>query len=187
MKSDITRWNKKYSAHRYTEEIKPDPMLAKHRPILTGKGAGLDIAAGTGNNALYLADLGYETFAVDGSITALQFGKRKAAANNLKVNWFVADLDSYTFPTGFFDVVVVVKYLNRSLIGEIKASLKNGGVLLFKTFNLNFLQINPAFPKHYVLKGGELQNWFGHWNCVETNDETTNVETQSFWVGTKDQ
>ena len=185
MKSDIDRWNKKYLSHRYSDDITPDPLLAENRFLLSGKGNALDLACGVGDDALYLAKLGYSSFAVDGSLTALRFGKQKARANSLELLSFVTDLDSYPLPVAHFDVIVVLRYLNRDLVKPIRRALRAGGVLLFQTFNKRFLEQKPSFSEEYVLSDGELLDWFGDWHCVKTNDDKTNEMTQSFWVGKK--
>lgn len=186
MKSDIDRWNKKYSNHRYSGDIAPDSILIANSSHLTGEGNSLDLACGVCNNALYLASIGYRSFAVDGSETALRLGRKKARANHLNLLGFVADLDSYPLPEEHFDVVVVMRYLNRNLIEPIKRALTPGGVLLLQTFNMRFLEKTPAFPKSYVLHGGELLDWFEDWNCIDTNDNGGTIQqTESYWVGKK--
>ena len=185
MKSDIDRWNKKYLNHQYSHDIRPDPLLVENRSLLSGTGNALDLACGVCDNALFLAKLGYNSFAVDGSVRALCLGKRKARANGLNLLGFVADLDSYPLPVAYFDVIVVLRYLNRDLIEPMRGALKSGGILLFQTFNKRFLKQKPTFPEEYVLIDGELKDWFGDWRCVKTNDDFTNEMTQSFWIGKK--
>ena len=186
MRSDVVRWNKKYADHSYSDEIVTDPILVSHKTHLSGKGNSLDLACGVCNNALYLASIGYNSFAVDGSKTALFHGKRKARANKLDLLGFVADLDSYSLPEEYFHVVVVIRYLNRTLIDSIKRTLKPGGILFMQTFNARFLVKKPAFPKDYVLRDGELSDWFSGWRCIDTNDDdVTSRQTETYWVGTK--
>jgi len=185
MKRDIERWNEKYSKCRLTTVIKADPLLVENASLFSGKGNALDIASGVCNNALYLASLGYDSFAVDGSYTALRIGKHKAVANKLTLHCFVADLDIYHIVEHAFDMVVVIKYLNRNLVTAIKNAMKRDGVLLFKTFNCRFLDENPSFSRKYVLSDGELIEWFRDWDCVATNDIPTNNSTQTYWVGRK--
>ncbi|MDJ0957761.1 MAG: class I SAM-dependent methyltransferase [Arenicellales bacterium] len=185
MKSDIDRWNKKYLNHEYSDYINPDPLLVENRSLLAQKGNALDLACGVCDNALFLAKLGNSSFAIDGSVTALCFGKRKAKANGLDLHGFVADLDSYPLPVAYFDVIVVFRYLNRDLIAPIRHALRSGGVLLYQTFNKRFLEQKPTFSEEYVLSDGELMRWFGNWHCIKTNDDAANQMTQSFWLGKK--
>ena len=185
MKEDVCRWNTKYSAHQATTEIRPDAILEEHQALLSGRGIALDLAAGKCDNALYLASCGYTTVAIDGSHVALELGLYKAEANGLRLNCIVADLDSYPLPTNRFNVITVIKYLNRSLVDSIRSSLNRSGVIFFKTFNEHFLEEKPSFPKEYVLRHGELADWFRDWQCVKTNDTWSNKAVESYWIGRK--
>lgn len=184
MKSDIDRWNEKYQSLPFSTVIEPDPLLVKHQNLLTGNGRSLDIACGTCDNALYLAQRGYASYAVDGSRFGVEHCLRKAHANALSVFPFVADLEGYPFPEAVFDVMVVFRYLDRGLIPTLRQTLKSGGLLFFKTFNERFLLKKPSFPSAYVLAHGELARWFGDWACVDT-DDSRDAGTASHWVGRK--
>jgi SAM-dependent methyltransferase len=185
MKSDSERWDARYDSHELTDAIKPDSILTNHQSILPGKGKVLDVAAGKCDNALYLAIRGYDSFAIDASHIALRLGKYKAAKQSLNLNCLVADLDAYPLPVNHFDVVVVIRYLNRGLTEAVKQTLKLGGLMFFKTFNKNILEEKPSFPSDYVLENGELTSWFRGWKCADTNDGLSVEATQSYWVGTK--
>ncbi len=185
MKSDIDRWNKKYSAHQYSSNISPDSILVANSSHLPQEGTSLDLACGVCDNALYLAELGFCSFAVDASETAIRFGQRKARANHLHILGFVADLDTYPLPEEYFHVIVVVRYLNRKLIEPIKRALKPDGVVLMRTFNTRHLEKKPTFPESYVLHDSELTAWFNGWSCIDTNDEVTSKQTESYWIGKK--
>ena len=185
VKSDISRWNSRYESHQYEQRIQPDPILENHRYLLRSKGNALDLAAGVCDNALFLAACGNAAFAIDASHVALRLGKQKAAANGLELNCLVADLDTYPIPGDLFDVVIVVRYLNRNLMGAVKQTLTTGGLLFYKTFNLRFLDQKPSFPSEYVLEDGELSHWFGDWECIDTNENLPGDSPQSYWVGRK--
>ena len=185
MKSDIDRWNAKYSTHEVSEAINPDPILPDHRSLLPGDGRALDLAAGKCDNALYLAARGYDSYAIDASHIALRLGKHKAASKSILLNCVVADLDTFPLPENHFDIVVVVRYLNRGMLDAVKETVKKGGLLFFKTFNQRFLVQKPSFPPEYVLQDGELSAWFRGWDCVDSNDSQPNDSSQSYWVGRK--
>lgn len=55
-------------------------------------GRVLEIGCGTGTNAIYLAQHGFDVTGVDLSKTALQKAREKAKAANVKVNFIEADL-----------------------------------------------------------------------------------------------
>ena len=81
MKKDILRWDAKYQDREATADIQPDATLKSNLNLFDGKGNALDLAAGTCDNALYLAASGYRATAIDGSRNALRLGLQKAEAN----------------------------------------------------------------------------------------------------------
>ena len=185
MRHDILRWEEKYRGREATKDVRPDSVLTANCSLLDGCGDALDLAAGLCDNALYLAGLGYSVTAVDGSYTALRLGSHRAEANRLALNCFVADLDTYPLPNDRFDVVVVIRYLDRNRIDAIKRTVAPGGLLIFKTFNTRFLEKKPSFPNEYVLRDGELAAWLEAWDCLDTNDQRTEADTQTYWIGRK--
>jgi SAM-dependent methyltransferase len=54
-------------------------------------GSVLDIGCGTGENALYLAARGHAVFGLDGSATAIELARQKAAARGLPVQFHAWD------------------------------------------------------------------------------------------------
>jgi SAM-dependent methyltransferase len=101
--------------------------LAKLAP-----GTALDLACGTGRNALFLASHGWQTTAIDGSETAIQVLRERAAQRGLSVNSQVADLTSPAFklPKAAFDLIVIAYYLQRGLFQHLSTALRPGGVVL---------------------------------------------------------
>jgi SAM-dependent methyltransferase len=98
-----------------------------------GRGRALDVACGAGRNALHLATHGFSVTALDISTVALARGRRAAAERGLDVEWLCADLDEEldgALPHGGFDVIVWVRYVNRTLLPHLVARLNVGGLLL---------------------------------------------------------
>ena len=61
-------------------------QLARRKQL---SGSVLDLGSGTGENALYLASLGHETWGVDSSPNAIVKAKKKAQERRLKVRFLV--------------------------------------------------------------------------------------------------
>ncbi|HEY9483597.1 MAG TPA: class I SAM-dependent methyltransferase [Micromonosporaceae bacterium] len=70
-------------------------------------GRALDVGAGEGRNAIWLAGLGWHVTAVDFSAVAIDRGRRLAEARGVTVDWVVADLRDYVPARGAFDAVIV--------------------------------------------------------------------------------
>lgn len=69
-------------------------------------GSAVDLGAGEGRNALWLAGLGWEVTAVDFSAVGLETGRGRAAELGLDVEWVVADATTWVSPS-LVDLVVI--------------------------------------------------------------------------------
>lgn len=185
MQQDIERWNERYAQGNPNPTFQPDPLLVGHRQLLSGGGRALDVACGVGHNALFLASLGYEVVAVDGSLRGLRYCRDVMPQISLSVALAVVDLDRFWPPTNYFDVVVIVRFLDRQLIPRLQAALKRGGLVIYKTFNRNLLLERPDFPSDYVLACGELAGLFGDFRRLATNDSPALQAKESYWIGRK--
>lgn len=68
--------------------------------------AVLDVAAGTGNASLPAARAGADVTASDLTPELLEAGRRRAAAEDLTLDWVEADAEQLPFEDGSFDVVM---------------------------------------------------------------------------------
>jgi tellurite methyltransferase len=165
MKEDIERWNRKFAQRSPEQQATPDSLLSSTRYLPSG-GSALDIAAGSGNNAVWLAQRGFHVTAIDGSINGLRLATALARRNGVDIHAVVADLDHYPL-VGQFDLVIVMHYLNRTLYRTLADQLAIGGVLMVKTFNRDFLKSKPSFNAEYVLEAGELLRVFDDLDVLE--------------------
>lgn len=157
----IARWNLKYQkAESQAVEPGGEPELIALSERLGKRGLALDMAAGRGRNALYLAQIGYRVIACDGALNALVSCCKAAQRNSLSVCCMVCDLDAYRFETDHFDLLVVARYLNRDLLPVLSTWIRPGGWLFYKTFNKRFLKTNPGFNSDYTVDPGELNDAF---------------------------
>jgi SAM-dependent methyltransferase len=96
---DRARWDEKHATKRATQE--PATFLkgifqSDHWSI--PRGQALDIATGKGQNAIFLAEQGFEVLGIDISPVALEEARRSAEEKSLKVNWQQADLEVIELP-----------------------------------------------------------------------------------------
>lgn len=185
MRSDLERWNQKYRGGNPHPDFAPDPILVTHAHLLHGAGTALDVACGVGHNAIYLAQRGYQVVAVDGSLNGLSYCREALRGKNLRVDLVNADLEQFTPPPNFFDVVLVIRYLHRPLIAPLKSAVKPGGLIIYQTFNVNYLRERPVFNHDYLLKAGELAGLFADFTPIATNDTPNVTESLSYWIGTR--
>ncbi|MGD9369657.1 MAG: class I SAM-dependent methyltransferase, partial [Desulfobacteraceae bacterium] len=72
----------------------------------TQPGRALDLGCGTGTNAIELTRHGWQTVGVDFSPKAIVSARKKAAGNNLKIDFHVGDVTNLNFLKGPFDYVL---------------------------------------------------------------------------------
>jgi 2-polyprenyl-3-methyl-5-hydroxy-6-metoxy-1,4-benzoquinol methylase len=98
-------------------------------------GTALELAAGSGTNAIWLASHGWRVTAVDWSPVALVNARAAAAAAGVEIEWLERDLLTWVPPAHLFDLVVIV-YLHlapterRTVYGAAAAAVAPGGHLV---------------------------------------------------------
>ena len=183
MRVDIDRWDQKYKDANPNPTFEPDPILVVNAVLLDGQGTALDVACGVGHNAIFLAQRGYDVVAIDGSLSGLRYGRAVLQNTKLPVSLVVADLEALSLPMDFFSLVLVVRYLYRPLIAQLKRALRPGGLIIYKTFNVNYQRERPAFHPDYLLEPGELATIFADFELIATNDSQHLVDSTTFWIG----
>jgi SAM-dependent methyltransferase len=133
----------------------PSAWLVRHAHLIAPGARVLDVAAGRGRHARFLARRGARVTAVDRDAEAL-----RALAGEPGVTTCVADLEADPWPFAErFDAIVVANYLHRPLMPVLRAAMGAGAVVVYETFmtgNEAFGRpTNPAF----LLAPGELLGW----------------------------
>ena len=163
---DRSRWNARYRETGEAEE-EPAPAVSEAEPWLPERGRALDLACGTGRNALFLARQGLEVVAVDISGEGLRSLIRRARAEDLPVHPVQADLGRFSLPDARFDVVVDTRFLLRSTFPGIRRTLVPGGLLVFETFNVDEIEIlGGDIRRAYALERGELRRAFADFRIL---------------------
>jgi len=129
----------------------PSPWITRWAHLIAPAGAVLDVAAGSGRNAAWLAARGHRVTAIDRDATAM--APLAAIAEIV-----VADIEGAAWPLAGrrFDAVVVANYLWRPLLPTLKASLAPGGVLLYETFAAGNETVGRPARPDFLLARGEL-------------------------------
>ena len=126
-------WDERHS-HGDFEGEGPNPTLVIGVADLT-PGTALELAAGSGTNAVWLASQGWRTTAVDWSPVGLANGRAKAEAAGVEVDWLERDLFAWAPPARSFDLVVIV-YLHvppeerATIYPQAAAAVAPGGRLV---------------------------------------------------------
>ena len=102
-------WNRRYAGKEFVWTVDANRFLAAEVATLSPRSA-LDLAAGEGRNAVWLAEQGWTVRAVDFSDVAIAKGERLAAARKVteKIDFQVADLRDYEPEVHRFDLVALI-------------------------------------------------------------------------------
>jgi SAM-dependent methyltransferase len=152
---DRQRWNKKYAAEAHGVSTEPVPFLVDHVDLLP-RGDALDLAMGTGRNAVFLAARGFRVRGIDISDEAVARVQALARERGVTIEVERADLEGYRLPRASYDAIVCTYYLQRDLFPQIRDALRPGGVAVVETYTTDYLKYRPGFPRRYLLEPGEL-------------------------------
>ncbi len=148
------------------EKMEPAPFLVENIALLP-KRRVLDVAMGYGRNAIYLAGLGFQVEGVDISAEAVRYAREAARESGVSISVRAADLeDEYRIEKNGYDGIICFSYLQRSLIPQIKAGLRRGGVIIYETFLVDQAQWGKPKNPDYLLKHNELLEMFRDFRCL---------------------
>jgi SAM-dependent methyltransferase len=128
---DAQAWDDRY-AERQQWSGEPNALVAELLADLP-PGSAVDLAAGEGRHALWLAGRGWQVTAVDFSATGLARGRERPEAG--RVSWVTADVLTWVGPDEPVDLVLVA-YLHlpppgmEELLARAVGWLRPGGRLL---------------------------------------------------------
>jgi 2-polyprenyl-3-methyl-5-hydroxy-6-metoxy-1,4-benzoquinol methylase len=150
---DKRKWD-----NRYADEsaMKGTAALLRENAYLLKGGKALEVAIGTGSNAVFLAQHGFEVDGVDISSIAVDSVRQYAKNNRLAINAIEADLTNYKIQEQAFDLIADFYYLDRNIIPHIKKGLKCGGIIFFETYTEQQLNFGGISNPDYLLKSNEL-------------------------------
>jgi SAM-dependent methyltransferase len=162
---DLKGWDERYrTADPQTD---PAPLLIQMASHLR-PGSALDLACGTGRNALWLAGRGWEVTAVDGSAVAIEILRRRAPSN---LRTQVADLErgDYRIEAAAWDLILMCRYLQRDLFEPAKQGLKPGGIVIVV---VNLVERGKE-PTATRARAGELAEYFRDWQILHYREAAT--------------
>ncbi|MCL1594847.1 MAG: class I SAM-dependent methyltransferase [Actinomycetia bacterium] len=152
--SDRDHWNTRYAERPWPQNV--SPWLVSQRDALPRPGTALDIAGGTGRNALWLADLGWSVTITDVSDVALTMASNRAAVSGTEIVTRLIDLTESPLPHGPWNLILLFHYLDRNLIRAIRPILAPDGVLIGALATRKNLERNERPPASFLLEDGEL-------------------------------
>ena len=99
-------WDQRYAAAELVWTAEPNRFVVAELQDLA-PGRALDVGAGEGRNAVWLASRGWQVTAVDFSAVGLDKGRRLAQDRGVAVDWVRADVRDYQPEPGSFQLVLI--------------------------------------------------------------------------------
>ena len=151
-----TYWNERYSADDLAYGHAPNDFLVSMADRLPSSGKAVDIGAGEGRNALFLAARGLNVLAVDQSEVGMQKAQRLAAERGLTLRTQAVDLQDFDAEANSLDVVTSIfchlpATLRAAVHQRIAKWLKPGGVLVLEAYSPDQIQRGTGGPKDPAL------------------------------------
>jgi SAM-dependent methyltransferase len=165
---DRIRWDNVFKQQANQPYPPTDPLLLQYTPPATNEDArALDLAAGVGQNGLWLAQQGYTTDIMDISRIALRRALSEQTMRNLRnVNLLQMDVDDLRLDSNTYDIICVFRYLKRKLFPLLKRAIKPGGRMIYSSYNVHYLEQVPQFNKKFLFQEGELTSFFEDWHII---------------------
>jgi 2-polyprenyl-3-methyl-5-hydroxy-6-metoxy-1,4-benzoquinol methylase len=138
----------------------PAQFLVENTDLLP-RGRAIDVAMGSGRNAIYLAKMGFQVEGVDTSREAVEAALARAVEEGVSIQTRVEDLEKIPYiDEEAYDLVICFNYLQRSLMPQMKNWVKPRGMLVYETFIVDQVGFGkPRNPDH-LLRHNELLHTF---------------------------
>lgn len=151
---DSAEWDRRYASSELLWGSGPNAFVATEVADLP-PGRALDLAAGEGRNAIWLAQRGWTVTAVDFSAVAMD--KAAALAKSVEapaaqLRWICADVTTYEAGAGAYDLVLLA-YLQlpaaerKEVLSRAASALAPGGTLLVVAHDLANLTEGVGGPQ----------------------------------------
>ncbi|MFI5054188.1 MAG: class I SAM-dependent methyltransferase, partial [Acidimicrobiia bacterium] len=157
---DRNYWNARYRTRDLVWSARPNQFLVAEVAGLA-PGRVLDLAAGEGRNAVWLAEQGWEATAVDYSDVAIDKARGLATSRGVALHAFVADAIE-PLPGGPTFDLVVVAYLQlpppdrSAALRNAAAAVAPGGLLLVISHDETNLEQGYGGPQDPAVLTGPL-------------------------------
>lgn len=183
------KWNAIY--RQSTRKPEAARILTENACLLPKPGKALDLACGSGGNAMYLAKTGLMVDAWDISDVALTILNQQADTCKLNIHTKQCKIGSETLPESHYDVIVICRFLDRNLCNAIMGALKPGGLLFYQTYTRSKVdQIGPNNPD-FLLETNELLRLFAPLTVIfyreyaRIGDLLCDDRNEAYYIGQK--
>lgn len=152
---------------------RPSPFLEQVLALIP-PGRAVDLASGSGREAVHLALHGFQVEAWDHAPEALDRASALAAQHGVRITTVVANLERGTpaLPEAAFELVTCFRFLHRPLFPAIERALAPGGYLVYETYRVGQEQFGRPRRRAFLLEPGELSSAFPGLSVVRYEEST---------------
>ena len=184
---DSSEWDERYRASDRLWSVTPNLFVAD-RLVTIKPGRGLDLAAGEGRNAVWLAEQGWSMVAVDFSDVASSRG----AAQSELVEFVVADVLKWE-PEGRFDLILIA-YLHlmppdfEKVVRTSREWLVPGGEMFLIGHDVSNIEHGHGGPQvpEILWNLPDLLKWLDGMTVIEAQVVRRPIETEEGRVFARD-
>jgi SAM-dependent methyltransferase len=145
------------------------------------------LGSGTANNAIFLAQKGFDVTGVDYAKNAIELGNKRAQKAGVQINFLQDDLTNLLHVKGTFDLLVDFGTLD-DLSSEDRGLYMNNVLPLTHSNSLFFLWCfewpprwwEKYYPFPMFLEPGEVEARFGQWFEIECIEATKDPDLKKF-------
>ena len=148
---DHKDWDRRYSGKDLLWSTEPNRFLEAEVADME-PGRALDLAAGEGRNAIWLAERGWRVRAADFSEVSIGRDRKLALERGVDVEWELADVETGTLPPETYDLVIVF-YLHlpwqrmRAVLHRAVRAVAQGGTFLLVGHDRTNLERGHGGPR----------------------------------------
>ncbi len=157
--SEQSRWDARYEKAESLGNV--NALLIESLELLPSSGLALDIAGGSGADALFLAGHGLETTLLDLSPRALAMAQAASVKAGLALRTMAVNTEVDPLPDGPWDLIHIGHYLHRPTIAAAISQLRQGGLLVIAIATMVNLERRARPSARFLLKPGELRGLVG--------------------------
>jgi len=174
---NVSLWLKQSSDQKHKEywDTRKQEVIVEEILKYKSSGSVLDLGTGSGRDAVFLADNGFDVTAVDNDETHLAALKERCRGQKLQIVSVNADLLSYE-PDHKFDVIVcdmVLHFFTQQQITNLVAKMQQwtnpSGLNVIAAYS----DKNPIGKRPYLFKTDELPKLFDGWKIISYEEKPT--------------
>ena len=184
---DAAGWDERYRAKDRLWSAAANLFVADRLSTMV-PGTGLDLAAGDGRNAIWLAERGWSVTAIDFSEVAVERGRTLTD----RVDFVVGDVRTWSSDESFD--LVLISYLHlpmdemRSVVASASARLASGGELFMIGHDRSNIERGTGGPQdpEILWSVGEVTSRIDSLTVIEAQVVRRPVETENGQISARD-